>query len=277
VPRLAQSAVIWNCRHPALADARVRRALAMTIPRRRIIDSLLAGRAREVSGPYPAGVAENAPDVAPLPNAPNRAAQLLSEAGYRLDATGTLARAGRPLTFAMSIPSGHNVSLQIAQILRRELERLGIRMSIRALDWAALSSRLDAGEFDSVLSETVFVPPNLDPYPAFHSSQFPPNGQNVGFYRNPGVDRLLESAREEADPGRRLDLYREIHRRLADDQPYAFLFTVDSLWAVHRGLEGVEASPLGLSLFSPGRRAWRWREAHAADERYPISPSRPAW
>jgi len=33
----------------------------------------------------------------------------------------------------------------------------------------------------------------------------------------------------------------------------------DGLWAVHRDLLDVETSPLGLSLFQPGRRAWRWK------------------
>jgi peptide/nickel transport system substrate-binding protein len=259
VPRLAQTSIVWNCRHRSLSDRRTRRALGLAIPRRRIIDSLFGGRAREVSGPFPAGVAENAADVAPLAHAPQEAAQLLSDAGYRRDGTGRLAKDGRPFTFDLSIPSGHPVSRQIAEVLQQEYSRLGVRMGIQPLDWPGLSARLDAGDFDAVLSETVFLPPNLDPYPAFHSSQVPPNGQNVGFYADPEADRLLEAARAETDPARRLRAYREIHRRLAEDQPHAFLFTLDSVWAIHRDLAGVETSPLGLSHFLPGRRAWRWR------------------
>lgn len=260
VPRLAQTAIVWNCRNPSLSDRRTRRALGLAIPRRRIIDALFGGGAREVSGPYPAGVAENAPDVAPLPYAPQQAVKLLSDAGYRRDRTGPLVKAGRPLSFDLSIPSGHTISRQIAEVLQQEYARLGVRMGIQALDWPALAARLDAGDFDAVLSETVFLPPNLDPYPAFHSSQIPPNGQNVGFYGSRDGDRLLEAGRAEADPSQRLRVYREIHRRLAEDQPYAFLFTLDSVWAIHRDLTGVETSPLGLSHFLPGRRAWRWRE-----------------
>lgn len=259
VPRLAQTSITWNCRQPSLSDRRTRRALGLAIPRRRIIDSLFGGRAREVSGPYPAGVPENAPDVAPPPHEPGEAARLLSEAGYRRAATGNLAKAGRPFAFGLSIPSGNPVSRQIAEVLRQEYARLGVRMEILVLDWPALAARLDAGDFDAVLSETSFLPPNLDPYVAFHSSQVPPNGQNVGFYSDRDADQLLEAARAETDPARRLRAYREIHRRLAQDQPAAFLFTLDSLWAVHRDLEGVETSPLGFSHFLPGRRAWRWR------------------
>jgi peptide/nickel transport system substrate-binding protein len=261
VPRLAQTAITWNCRHRSLSDRRARRALGLAIPRRRIIDALFGGRAREVTGPFPAGVPENAPDVLPTPHSPKRAAALLAEAGYRPDRSGTLAKDGRPFAFELSIPSGHPVSRQIAEVVRQELSRLGVRMGIQALDWPALAARLDAGDFDAVLSETSFLPPNLDPYLAFHSSQVPPNGQNVGFYSDRDADRLLEAARAETDPARRLSAYRAVHRRLAEDPPAAFLFTLDSVWAIHRDLEGVETSPLGLSHFLPGRRAWRWRIA----------------
>ncbi|HEX9688770.1 MAG TPA: ABC transporter substrate-binding protein [Thermoanaerobaculia bacterium] len=259
VPRLAETTIVWNCRHAFLGDVRARQALARAIPRARIIASLYHGRAREISGPYPADVIENAPDVRPLPYSPQRAAALLWKAGWRPNGAAALEKDGRRASFDLLIPAGQNASLQIAQILRGEFERLGIAMGIRALDWPALSARLDAGEFDACLSETVFFPPNLDPYVAFHSSQAPPRGQNTGFYANPAVDRLLESARAASDRERRIALYREIHRRLAHDQPNAFLFTIDSLWAVHRDLRGVETSPLGLSLFHPGRRAWRWK------------------
>ena len=259
VPRLAQSAITWNCRHPLLRDVAVRRALGSAIPSERIIRALYRGRARPVSGPYPAGVVENAPDVPPLAYDPRRAAALLQTAGWRQTRSGRLERGSERAAFDLLIPAGQNASRELAEILKSEYSKIGVDMGIQALDWPALSARLSAGDYDACLSEIVFNPPNLDPYVAFHSSQVPPNGQNTGFYRNPAVDRLLETARAEGDREKRLALYREIHRRLAADQPNAFLFTVDATWAVHRDLAGVETSPLGLWLFQPGVRAWRWR------------------
>jgi peptide/nickel transport system substrate-binding protein len=259
VPRLAQSVIVWNCRHPFLSEAATRRALGMAIPRAQIVETLYRGRARVVSGPYPAGVVENAPDVPPPPYDLQQASAFFEKAGWRRGSSGRVSKGGRSGSFVLLIPAGQNASLQIAEILQSEYGKLGVKMAVQALDWPALSARLNAGEFDACLSETIFYPPNLDPYVAFHSSQTPPNGQNTGFYRSRVVDRLIESARAEGDSGRRLELYREIHRRLAEDQPNAFLFTVDALWAVHRELRGVETSPLGLSHFQPGRRAWKWK------------------
>lgn len=258
-PRLAVSQLIWNCRNPLFADPTVRRALALAIPRRAIVASLFAGQAREISGPYPAGVPENAPDVTPLPYAPPAAAASLARAGYLRGPDGVLVGPAGRFRFELLVPAGGNVSGRIAEVLQREYARLGIELRIRPLEWAALRARVEAGEFDACLDDTEFVPPNLDPYDAFHSSQAPPKGGNSGGFADPEADRLMEAARREMDASRRLELFRAIHRRLAEEQPCAFLFTVDSLWAVRRDLDGVENSPLGLSHFAPGRTAWRLR------------------
>jgi peptide/nickel transport system substrate-binding protein len=258
VPRPSETLIVWNCHNPLLSDPAARRALGLAIPRAHIIDAIYHGNAVAVSGPYPAGVPENAPDVAPLPYDPAASRRLLTGLGYRPGPDGILARGGRRFNFELLIPSGQNVSVQIAQILKEEFRKIGVSMDIRALDWPAFSARTDAGEFDASFFEWYFVPPNFDPYACFHSSQWPPHGTNSGFYKNADVDRLLEQARTEFDPDRRLALYREIHRRIAADQPCAFLYSVHLLWAINRDLSHVETSPLGLIHFVPGMAGWRW-------------------
>ena len=60
-------------------------------------------------------------------------------------------------------------------------------------------------------------PPKIDPKGSYHSRQAPPNGQNTGYYKNPEADRLMEAAEREMDEGKRLALYRQVHRVLAAD------------------------------------------------------------
>ena len=81
--------------------------------------------------------------------------------------------------------------------------------------------------------------------------------ENVGFYKNARADALMESARAEMDSGKRLELYREIHRVLVQDPPADFLWGADQYWAVAKRVEGVEVSSLGLFHFLPGPPAWR--------------------
>ena len=70
-------------------------------------------------------------------------------------------------------------------------------------------------------------------------------------------DRAMEAARREIDAGRRLELYRQVHRLLAADPPADFLWSADQYWGVSKSLAGVEVSPLGLFHFLPGPLGWK--------------------
>ena len=61
----------------------------------------------------------------------------------------------------------------------------------------------------------------------------------------------------EADPNRRLEAYRLVHRLLAADPPADFLWGADQFWGISRKVDGVATSPLGLFHFLPGPLGWR--------------------
>jgi peptide/nickel transport system substrate-binding protein len=257
-PQFLTVMVVWNCRHPLLADRRVRRALALAWPRADAAKRLYPPNgASLVSGPYPAGAEENADDVLPPQEDLPAAARLLDEAGLRLGADGHRWRGGQKVSFELLYPASAPIYANIGQILKQAYEKVGIDLELRSLDWAAYTQRVEAGEFDACPYANTFLPPNLDQYPYFHASEVPPNGQNIGFYRNPEADRALEAARREMDHRRRVELYRQVHRILAADPPADFLWSVGQYWGISKNLAGVELSPMGLFHFLPGPLGWK--------------------
>ena len=257
VPQFLEVLVLWNCRNPVLADARVRRALAMAWPRADTARRLYPpDGAPLVSGPYPASAAENDPAVAPPAFDPAASGRLLDEAGIRLGTDGARRKGGKKVSLELLHPVGRIYST-LSEILRSAYAKLGVELVERPLDWAAFTQRSVAGEFDAQLTGRQFLPPNPDPYPFFHSSQFSPTGGNVGFYSNAAADRVMEAAERELDDGKRLALYREVHRLLAADPPADFLYSVDQYWAMSKAVDGVEVSPFDLFHFFPGPLAWR--------------------
>jgi peptide/nickel transport system substrate-binding protein len=258
VPRFLVVLVVWSCRNPVLADARVRRALAQAWPRAEAARRLYPPEGTPlISGPYPAGVPENAPDVAPPAYDPAASARLLDEAGLLVGKDGYRRHQGRRVSLQMILPAGQRMNANIAEILREAYGKVGIELTLRPLDWAAFSQRFASGEFDAAPMANEFIPPNLDPYPFYNSQEVPPVGQNAGFYRNPEADRVMEALRLELDASRRLDLYRQVHRLLAADPPADFLWSADQYWGLSKRLENVEISPLGLFHFLPGPLGWR--------------------
>jgi peptide/nickel transport system substrate-binding protein len=258
VPRFLVVVIVWSCRNPILGDRRVRRALAQSWPRSEAARRLYPPEgAPLISGPYPAGVAEDAPDISPPVYDPAASARLLDEAGLRLGKDGYRQYRGRRASLELLLPAGQRMYVNIGEILREAYGNVGVELTLRTLDWAAFSQRFASGEFDAGLMANEFIPPNLDPYPFYDSQQFPPTGQNSGFYRNPDADRVMEALRQELDPIRRLELYRQVHRLLAADPPADFLWSPDQYWGIAKRLQGVETSPLGLFHFLPGPLGWR--------------------
>ena len=258
VPQFLVVLVLWNCKSPVLSDARVRRALALAWPRQEAAKRLYPpDGAALISGPYPAGAPENAPDVAPPTNDPAESARLLDAAGFALGADGWRRRAGKRVRVELLYPTGATIYANIGEILRSGWEKVGVEAIQRPLDWAAHAQRADAGEFDAQMTARLFLPPNVDPFPYYHSSQAPPVGKNLGSYRNADADRAMEAAQRELDPAKRLELYRQVHRLFAGDPPADFLWGAEQYWGISKRLEGVQTSPSGLFHFLPGPLGWK--------------------
>jgi peptide/nickel transport system substrate-binding protein len=258
VPQPVEALLLWNCRDPFLSDPRVRRALALSWPREEVARRLYPpDGALLVSGPYPPRVPLNNPAVPPPPYDPAQSARLLDEAGWKAGPDGIRRKGGKKASVDVLVRAQARIDTSLAEILRAAYEKIGVQFVGQALDSAVYGQRGQAGEFEGFLTGQYYLSPNFDPYPYYHSSQFPPKGQNVGYYRNPQADRVMEAAHRELDAGKRLELYREIHRLLAADPPADFLWGADQYWAMAKRVEGVEISPIGLFHFLPGPLGWR--------------------
>ena len=258
VPQFLVVMVVWNCRNPILADARVRRALAMALPRAEIARRLYPPEgATLVSGPYPPGVPENSPDVQPPPFDPQASARLLDEAGLRMGPDGFRQRGGRRVSLEFLYTTLSPIYRTMAEVLHETYAKVGVELVLRPLDWAAYLQRFAAGDYDAAPNADIPYPPHIDPFGRYHSSQAPPNGDNTGFYRNPEADRLMEAAQQEMDDGKRVKLLRQVHRLLAADPPADFLWSADQYWGISKRIEGVETSQVGLFHFLRGPLAWR--------------------
>lgn len=258
IPQPVIVLLVWNVRHPLLSDARARRALALAWPRADTAKRLYPPEgATLLSGPYLPGIEENASDVPPPAHDVEESRRLLDAAGWKPGSDGIRRKGSRRASVEVIYPPGGAVYTALIEIWTQAYRAIGVQLVARPVDWAAYAERGSAGEFEAQFTGRTFIPPNFDPYPYYHSSQIPPNGQNVGYYKNTEADRLMEEAQRELDSARRIELYRQVHRLLAQDPPADFLWGADQYWGISKGLAGVEISPLGLFHFLPGPLGWR--------------------
>jgi peptide/nickel transport system substrate-binding protein len=249
--------IALNNRSPFFGDVRVRQAMTMLLDRPSIVRALYRGSARIISGPWAPDSPAYDPSVTPLPFDPRAAGELLDRAGWRdTNGNGTRDRGGREFEFDLLASAGSTAGRQLDEVFAAELARAGIRARVRPIEWAAFVERIDAGDYEAASLAWAASDGNPDPYPYWHSSQFPPAGVNVAFYANSAADLLMDEARRELDSGKRREIYHRLHRIFRDDAPVVFVVNASQKYAFRRRVRGLVTSPLGLYGYWPGPLSW---------------------
>lgn len=236
----------WNLRKPLFQDRRVRQALTMLVNRQTILKELLFGLGTVVTGNFYINGPDYDHSIKPYPYDPAAAGALLKSAGWEdHDGDGILDRDGVPFSFEFLISSGSKFAEQLATILQENLKQVGIRMSIRKLEWAVFIQEIQQHDFDAcTLAWSLSW--ESDPYQLWHSSQAAHGSNFVGF-KNAEADQIIEEARKEFDAQKRHQLYHRFHEIIHEEQPYTFLFTTEALVAVARRFHNVQVYPMGLA------------------------------
>ncbi len=228
--------VAFNCQHPVLKDARVRRALSMALDRPALVWGLMGGMAREAWGFFPADLpfGTDARSALNLPAAQDDrvrlAEQLLDQAGFQRNAKG--------IRFTLRMHATPEIASRMkALALRSQWERLGVDLQILTREFGTLLSEVMAGRFDVASLRWVGIAEPEMLYNTFHSRMVPPAGFNRGRYADAETDRLLEAARAAPDEAQRFARLREVQARITAQAPYAFLWWPDQVVAARPGIE----------------------------------------
>jgi peptide/nickel transport system substrate-binding protein len=228
----------FNLRDPILKDVRVRQAIAYALDRKPMIEYLWRGEAQPARSVLPTQSWAYNGDVPVYDHDPARARQLLDVAGYP-------AINGVRFHITMKTSTDENTRLMVA-VMQQQFREVGIALDIRSFEFATFFSDVTHGSFQ--MYGLRWIGGNEDPdifEHAFHSSQFPPNGANRGFYLNSEVDSLIDQARREVDPKVRKPLYDQIQRILARDLPYINLWYLDNVVVHTRRVQNIQLNPAG--------------------------------
>ena len=218
-----------NMRRAPFNDVRVRRAFAYLLDRKRMVETLMHNQ-YFLHKSYFEGIygTSNVCNNTTYDFNPKKAAALLDEAGWKIDAaTGLRKRNGKTLSFTFL--TRDESSDKFLALYGEDLKKAGIEMKIERKDWAAWTRDMDAYQFDmtwAAWSSGI----QIDPESMWSSKEADhPGGNNITGFKDAMVDQLIEAQRSIFDLQERNNICRRIDSILTDQVPYILLWNMDAV------------------------------------------------
>jgi len=234
---------LFQCKHPAMADPRVRRALATSVDRTALIEKALHGFGRPADSLVPAGLPGYVAPEQGLAFDPAAARALLADAGHP---------GGKGLPKIVILCNSHSQHEAIAAAVAAGWRKhLGVRVSVRSESWLRYQEAKHAGEF--MVARMGWIGDYADPM-TFLALFETGNPGNDGGWSHEGFDRLLASARGEADPAQRLRILAEAESlMLLEGTPCVPFYWYRTGDLVQPWLHGFRTRADGPTPSQPGR------------------------
>jgi ABC-type oligopeptide transport system substrate-binding subunit len=219
---------------PALADVRVRRAIAMAINRKRIVEDIMGNFNKLATGILPPGVDGARENVLPYDYDPVKAKALLKEAGMD----------GKMPAMDMYYRSEQADYRLVVESVQADLKQnLGITINAKPLQTAAYLDRYNKKNLPTYHMR--WGADYLDPQ-NFLSIFFNSTGNENKFnYNNPEVDRLTNLADVESDHEKRMKLYAQAEDIVLADVAWVPIFYQRDAELVSPRIQGMRESLFG--------------------------------
>ncbi|MGP4020256.1 ABC transporter substrate-binding protein [Saccharopolyspora sp. 5N708] len=220
--------------HPVAGDRAVRQALNLAVNRDGMILALLGGHGKPAHTPIPESMGANYEPTARFDFDPRRAGQLLDDAGWLPGADGIRARGGTRAQFTVLYFADDSLRKDLASAFASDAKAIGIQVELAGVDRSAVPARLATDGI--VLGGGNPMDPDPQAYTSLHSSVIGTGTyNNPGQYRNAEVDAALDRARQELDPARRAEFYRQAQRAYVADPGLVYLAFIDHSYVMRDG------------------------------------------
>jgi peptide/nickel transport system substrate-binding protein len=243
-----------NCAKPALADVRVRLAIAQAIDWDGINATVYHGyNLRSTSDIPPDSWA--APKIPFYPHDPAGAGRLLDAAGWLRGRDGVRVKNGEPLALTISAtnaPGNEQAEVQMQQQLRAA----GIALTIKNYPPNFLFAQkgpLYGGTYDLEWSIDTNGP-DPDNQGSWSGDFTPPSGANTSFLKDPEITRLSDDAIRTFDRAKRKALYQREEERIHALVPTVFFYWENAVAAYNSDLRNYRPAEYITDFWN----SWEW-------------------
>ncbi|MGI6453662.1 MAG: ABC transporter substrate-binding protein [Syntrophomonadaceae bacterium] len=223
---------------PFAGNYLLRRAINYAVDREAIIENVMGGASRPAKSAIPAGVAGYNREMPGYSYNPQKALQLLQEAGL------TEADKQKPLYLVYNNNEGHRL---VAQSVAQQLRDIGLNVETQAMDWDSYKEELQQMNLTLFRLEWYADYPDPDSflYSLFHSCQT--GMSNFTGYFNPQVDKILDTSRAEViSHQERIKLLNRAEQIIVDDAPCLWLFQGQTAKLIGKDVKKLDIDNMGM-------------------------------
>ncbi|WP_308250349.1 ABC transporter substrate-binding protein [Sphaerisporangium fuscum] len=230
--------VMFPLEQPVTGDIAIRKALGLAVDRGAMVAAILAGAGAPAFGPIAPGIDWHNP-VVDGSATPDRAqaVQILEQAGWKAGPGGVRTKNGTAARFTLMYPAGDSLRKELALAVASDAKKIGIDVETAGLDWDAIEPRMAKDAL--VMGYGTPFDPDYTNYELFHSSFSGQGFFNPGHYKNPEVDRLLDTGRRSSDPSIRKKVYDEVQRHISQDAVWLYLVYLKHTYVVRGNWSGL--------------------------------------
>lgn len=244
-PSVIQRFVSFNTFAKPFDNPKVRQALNYAVNKDALVKVAFNGYAVPSEGVLPPGIEFNT-KLGPWPYNPQKARELLKEAGY-------------PNGFETTLWSAYNhtTAQKIIQFLQQQFAQVGVKVQVRALETGQEVSMVeDVPKPEDAKVRMLYTgwssstgEADWGIRPLLATAEHPPRGYNTAYYSNKAVDNGLMQALATTDKAAKAKIYDQIQKQIWNDAPWIFLVTEKNVYAHVKNFKDFYVMPDGNLFF----------------------------
>ena len=230
---VTNQSVFIQTQNEAVSDPRVRQAIVYAINREQLVSGLLNGNGEVVDGFLSSASPFYDASLTPLEYNPEKAKQLLEEAGW--DGSKTL---------QFYVNSGDATFVNGASVIAAQLQEVGIKVEIKTVDFSALMTVAGTKDYDLLAVQYTYAP--VDPYPDVN--WLLSGADSWTGYADTAVTEALANTQLTSNIDEIRGLYLTIDQKVQQEVPMFSAYVISALGAVNNRL--INATPSVYGSFN---------------------------
>lgn len=223
----------FNTQVEPFTDKRVRQAMNYATNKQELLNAVYPGLSIPAKSIMAPDVKHHTADVPTYPHDPEKAQELLSEAGF-----------GNGFETTMWVPQISRFT-EPAEVFQSDWSNVGVEVNVQIKELGSYVGNVFSEDADVPMfshSNSQVPVPDLWMANQFHSESVPP-GSNWWFYENDQVDSWLEEATSTTNEEERAELWANIQSQINEDCPGIWVDHEKIIYAHHNYVKNFQADP----------------------------------